>query len=76
MPSAYRQFRWSRIQKIIAGIAVALAGIAIAFAELPFGAVTIPQSPVFGALIALAGIAYAVSAGLSLRNRPRPMVHS
>lgn len=74
MGSAYNQFRWSCIQKIVAGLAIGLAGVALALAEIPFGAVTIPQTPWFGAIIAVAGLLYSTSAAVALHSRRKPLV--
>lgn len=74
MPSAYRQFRWRCIQKILAGVAISLAGLALVFGDIGFGAVTIPQSTWIGAVIAVAGALYAVAAGLAWHGRSKPSV--
>lgn len=76
MPGAYSQFRSRCIQKIIAGLAVALAGVVLVFAEISFGTVTIPGNPLLGAAIAIAGVVYALSVVMTLRNRKKPLIRS
>lgn len=76
MPSAYRQFRWRCIQKIIAGLAIGLGGVVLVFSEISFGAVTIAQSAWFGTMIAATGLLYAASSVAALHGRRKPVHYS
>lgn len=74
MPSAYDQFRWLCVQRIIAGAAVALLGVTLMFSELRLGSIAVPDHPVLGAAIALGGLLYGLSSLVALRNRRKPAV--
>lgn len=56
-----RQRFWRSIQGIVAGLSVALVGIVLGLDDITLGPVQIPQSPLFGTLIAIAGLLYAAS---------------
>lgn len=74
MASAYRQFRWRCIEKIIAGVAAFLAGLALLLGDVGLGTITISHSPWAGVLIAAAGVLYSAAAVVALRSRRKPLV--
>lgn len=76
MPSAYEQFRWRCIQRIVAGLAIALAGFALTLGDVGFGSLVIPKSIWGGVVIAVAGVLFSLAAVVALRKRPRPTVRT
>lgn len=74
--SAHRQFRWRCIEKVIAGVAVALAGLALLLGDVGLGAITIPRSPWVGGLLSAAGVLYSAAAMVALCSRRKPLVRA
>ena len=76
MASADQQFRWRCIQRIIGGVAVALAGIALMLGEIRFGSIVFPQSLWLGAFLSAAGVLFIVAAVVALCARAKPSGYS
>ncbi|GAB3190378.1 hypothetical protein [Nesterenkonia suensis] len=62
------------LQSLLAAVALSLLGLALVSGDVPLGALTVPQSPFFGAVLLAAGVLFAVASGLRiahLRSRTR-----